>query len=688
MGEMGKIIPIIAVIALMFMSGCVANIWTSDGRSAGSKFTSNDKTLAFDERVTSNGTTIIYLHHNDLTFYELNLTASGNDLWSGNYLFSAGIDINRLSVSPDGSMLVFDEWNFGPTNDVYVAPSLDGSGWGWVMTGNTPFWADDGYIYYGEPSSGIWKMLPDGSGATQVLSNVSYDGIDFTDLKYPSVTSDNKLLFQVGGCTNPRDDIGNYFADICKLDGADYYGNIWIANLDGTNPIPLTDENRSMDPMEENGVIFYSYSPFTDNSTCIGAGEYSGFDTDAELCFGIWRMNIDGSGKTMITEGDLTMTEQRSDFVPMYVNDENRAPVASAELIPNIPSPGDAVQGFCSAIDADNNSVIYAYKIYKNNVLISEGESSIYPQGIPANVANVPSDLVTGGSSISLSCMATDGLANSSWSEKSIAVSGTQVVSASAEPTFRIPCGIVAGQSKQFNLGVGDVIECVIKGKSHEIRLAEILDVNNLAQFEVASPLRVGVAKNEAKEFDVDGNNINDTKISIHEVIFPNSVRMTLSLLVEEAPKPIVIPAPAMLLPAIKQFVGPPYVLFALIVIIIVTIIVAGYRRYTATRLPRARTVQEFKKPKAVPRLVIREMPKHPSAGLIQSKQIELQKKVEKMRKELELRPENYMVRHVPAMAKPKKLEFGKAKRKLKASSKRQLERNLKSLEKELKKKK
>ncbi len=349
---MGKVIPILAVIAIMFMSGCVGNIWGSDGTSDGWKITSNANSNFFGlaPRVTENGTTAIYYNSNNYELREVNLTTGAD-----RFLFPLGIGVGRISVNPnDGSMLVFDEWNNAPPTNIFVAPNLGDLSWGYtriVDGGNTPYWADDGYIYYGTAGSGLWKVLPTGafppdytpSDPIQVLPSVSYNGVDFTDLKFPSITSDGRLLFQVGGCTDPREvGLGSYGSTLgfCTLDGQFYYGNVWIANLDGSNPMPLTDDNRSIDAMEKNGKIFYSYAPY-DISTCIGS-----FDANsgAVPCFEIWSMNIDGSSKTQVTHADLSMTENRSDFLPAFLC-EGAAQVCGNGVLedPETCDDGDAV---------------------------------------------------------------------------------------------------------------------------------------------------------------------------------------------------------------------------------------------------------------------------------------------------------------------------------------------------------
>jgi hypothetical protein len=214
----------------------------------------------------------------------------------------------------------------------------------------------------------------------------------------------------------------------------------------------------------------------------------------------------------------------------------------------------------------------------------------------------------------------------------------------SSEQALIYSCNMVAGQSKQFDLRVGDSIDCSIKGELHSIRLAEILDEQKLAEFEVASPFRIALGVGQVYQADIDNNGLNDTKITLLSFAFPNRATIMLSLLnevtpiipVAPAPTPAPTPAPApkptppapSVVPITKA-AAPPVLILGLIILLVLVIMTAGYRAYISrrVRLPRRLTA-----------IAIPEMPRPPVAApaRVPAEAIELQQKIAAIREELE----------------------------------------------------
>ncbi len=103
------------------------------------------------------------------------------------------------------------------------------------------------------------------------------------------------------------------------------------------------------------------------------------------------------------------------DYVPLTNN--GPPSIVSARISPSNPTDSDTLIGYCNATDID--TVVYYYKWYKNNILTSSGYTSIYNAGIEINVANISNTLTSISDVWILSCLADDGLANSSWSNSS-----------------------------------------------------------------------------------------------------------------------------------------------------------------------------------------------------------------------------------------------------------------------------
>ncbi len=272
-----------------------------------------------------------------------------------------------------------------------------------------------------------------------------------------------------------------------------------------------------------------------------------------------------------------------------------------------------------------------------------------------------------------------------------------------AEPAIIYNCSIAEGQSRQFELRVGDSIDCIIRGKLHNIRLAEILDEQQLAEFEIASPLRTALAINQIYYADIDNSGLNDTAIKLLKFALPRNATIILSLLKEVAPvapTPPAPPAPPTPPPAIAA--APPYALLGLLALLIMVLITTGYRYYAARPArPRAVTKAIMRAPKPVPivrvarikeePLKLPEIQIPPARAPAAPEVTPLQQKIVALRKELA----EMKVTELPA--KPKARVIGEVKKIPKAKPKmprpkpaakpKSISRALKDVERTLKKK-
>jgi hypothetical protein len=108
----------------------------------------------------------------------------------------------------------------------------------------------------------------------------------------------------------------------------------------------------------------------------------------------------------------------------------NKAPNTTSVIIsPTSPATDDNLEGFCNSTDADTDNVIFYYRWYKNNILNASGNTSYNEQGIQINVNNLSSENTNSGENWTLSCLASDGTANSTWQNttKTIVNSGPRI---------------------------------------------------------------------------------------------------------------------------------------------------------------------------------------------------------------------------------------------------------------------
>ena len=239
-------------------------------------------------------------------------------------------------------------------------------------------------------------------------------------------------------------------------------------------------------------------------------------------------------------------------------------------------------------------------------------------------------------------------------------------------------CSIIPGQSAVFDLTVGDSIDCFIQGKLHNIRLAEILDERKLAEFEVASPFRVGLTSDQTMQFDVGGNGLNDTVISLLSFAFPDQAKIRLTLLTEAAPV-ITPPTPPIppVIPPIAEVAAPPFALLGLVVLLIMIFAAAGYRYYSIRpRIPIAA--------KAMP--PITELPGKPVRAPAILTATQVQKKIADIRKELLAAAPTTLLAEKPRIIEEFPKIFKKTVKQKPAAKPKNISKALKDVEKTLKK--
>ena len=94
----------------------------------------------------------------------------------------------------------------------------------------------------------------------------------------------------------------------------------------------------------------------------------------------------------------------------------NRPVMRTSRLLPEVPDSTVDLLGFCNATDADAGNVTYWYQWYRNGTLFSAGSAALdYLAGIETNIVNLSSASTFAKEYWTLSCLADDGVANSSW---------------------------------------------------------------------------------------------------------------------------------------------------------------------------------------------------------------------------------------------------------------------------------
>lgn len=225
----------------------------------------------------------------------------------------AGLAAAMAGVSPDGTLIVTSEnsdlsgiWDGTPTlsTNAWIV-STDGktrypltkNKKGAMPTFSPVFFPDGSRIAYFSKTdlSGAWDGIP---SVVYNIWTVKPDGTDFkritnykkADLNSVKISPDmQKIAFQ----------------SRLPLDGIDGHlplWNIWIMNIDGTNPQPLTKntlvgyDSISLEfSPNGNQISFYSKSDLT--------GAWNGVKTDS---YNLWVVNADGTGLRPLTKNSNT----------------------------------------------------------------------------------------------------------------------------------------------------------------------------------------------------------------------------------------------------------------------------------------------------------------------------------------------------------------------------------------------
>ncbi len=151
------------------------------------------------------------------------------------------------------------------------------------------------------------------------------------------------------------------------------------------------------------------------------------------------------------------------DYAPL-TNWSNAAPVVNlSRILPLVAYTGDSLKGYCSANDADGDTLRYYYVWYKNGAVnVTSNLSTKYTQATEVNVANISSGLVK-SQVWTLVCLASDDASNSSWLNSSNltisnslpSISGINISPTSVFTTTDLNCSVsgfsdLDGDSAQY----------------------------------------------------------------------------------------------------------------------------------------------------------------------------------------------------------------------------------------------
>ncbi|HQT44340.1 MAG TPA: hypothetical protein PLO51_00005, partial [Candidatus Micrarchaeota archaeon] len=186
-----------------------------------------------------------------------------------------------------------------------------------------------------------------------------------------------------------------------------YLNNTLEGYCNATNPV-----NSSM-------TYYYTwYLNGTANATGSAAGAEAGVMLNignvsaSELSIGqLWTLGcVASDGSTNSSELNSTPTQVVS-YTP-YWNYTTLSQAVRVSPAPNAYA-SDTLLGYCTATDPENDSIIYYYTWYLNNVTNSTGVSAPSPSGIETQAGTVPSSLLAVGQDWSIGCIASDNSTNS-----------------------------------------------------------------------------------------------------------------------------------------------------------------------------------------------------------------------------------------------------------------------------------
>jgi hypothetical protein len=239
------------------------------------------------------------------------------------------------------------------------------------------------------------------SGDNWTLSCLAFDGtINSTVWQNYSVKIGNtppnttSVILNSSSGTNYTDEDLNCYANISDVESAEVYANYTWYN---------------------NSVQFLSgqAGPFTQGTTNLIAALGNRNTTKGEN----WTCSIKA----------YDLSDYETDWNNNTLKILNKAPTTlSARISPTSPSTTDNLQGFCNSTDSDEDTIIYHYIWYRNNITNATGNSSYNSQGIEYNVYNISSIYTESGDNWTLSCLAFDGTINSTvWQNYSVRIGNT-----------------------------------------------------------------------------------------------------------------------------------------------------------------------------------------------------------------------------------------------------------------------
>ena len=347
-------------VSMTANNGVPLGIATSTGNIIKDSYFSTDKSgpgmfdygSAIDLNGTSNVTienTAISAYGNGINIYNFYET-TGLQLVNSNVTSTYLNGISGSSTGPSGQCNVYGSIISGYVYGVIVDP--------------LPFWIENTTI---SSSTGAGLELTSATGSTfkNITATGSTYGIEFN----ASASSSGNTFYW-----------NNFTSTTFELTGDG--GNTWEANVSGNNE----------------GNI---WADVIDGTKTITGSTYSTYSTGyPELFIGT------GGADYPYVQGTITdnapLTNQQGASTPE---------MQTVTITPETATIYDALIGYCNATDADEDSLIYHYKWYLNDVENETGTSSSEVQGIELNVANITSGLEL-GQNWTLECTPDDGTTN------------------------------------------------------------------------------------------------------------------------------------------------------------------------------------------------------------------------------------------------------------------------------------
>lgn len=191
-------------------------------------------------------------------------------------------------------------------------------------------------------------------------------------------------------------------------------------SIDWANSTSITIKNNIPTFNESNFI--YTISHLQNVSIQINISDFD--DTNWTYSINDSRFNINSTTgiitkvNTIYSTGEYNITVNVSDGINtssmwIFIIIPNTNPITtSISITPSISYKNTTIQGYCYSIDSDLDSIKYYYKWYVNDSLNLYYQSTFHPQAIDGNY-NITN--ISKNSNVTFSCMASDGISNSTW---------------------------------------------------------------------------------------------------------------------------------------------------------------------------------------------------------------------------------------------------------------------------------